>query len=333
VGFDELFGNRLARHILSSYLKNSIIPYSMIFSGPRSANMLSFAIAFAKAVNCLEMEGDFCGHCNHCVEIDKEIFMDLLVLEPDGQFFKKEQITYLVEDNYKMPIKGKRKINILKDVHKMNDNSANAFLKVLEEPAPSNVFILLTDNLRGVLPTISSRCQTIKFSPLSSQEIETYLMSKGFDEEKARLVSYLGSSMESALSVDFDELMKKREDIFASLYSLLTQQGVENILLQLFNLSKNREKFLEYFTEMVNLQELMLRDIMILKIDPNSDYVINIDYKNKLAHLCRFVTVEKALFLIRKMEYLLRDIRRNLNVKVLILEFLTGYTNTEVNNV
>ncbi len=333
MGFDELFGNRLARHILSNYLKNSIIPYSMIFSGPRSANMLSFAIAFAKAVNCLEMEGDFCGHCNHCVEIDKEIFMDLLVLEPDGQFFKKEQITYLVEDNYKKPIKGKRKINILKDAHKMNDNSANSFLKVLEEPAPSNVFILLTDNLRAVLPTISSRCQTIKFSPLSSQEIETYLMSKGFDEEKARLVSYLGSSMESALSVDFDELMKKRENIFASLYSLLTQQGVENILLQLFNLSKNREKFLEYFTEMVNLQELMLRDIMILKIDPNSDYVINIDYKNKLAHLCRFVTVEKTLFLIRKMEYLLRDIRRNLNVKVLILEFLTGYTNTEVNNV
>ena len=333
MGFDELFGNRMARHILSSYLKNSIIPFSMIFSGPKSANVLSFAIAFAKAVNCLEKEDDFCGHCTHCTEIDKEIFMDLKILEPDGQFFKKEQISFLVEDNYKKPMKGKRKINILKDAHKMNETAANSFLKVLEEPAPQNVFILLTDNLRGLLPTITSRCQTIKFSPLSSQEIESCLKNQGIDEKKARVISYLGTSMEKALSVDFEDLMKKRERTFMTLNSLLTQKGMDTVLLDLFNLSKSREKFLETFTETVNLLELMIRDMMILKIDPQSSFVINVDYKEKLAMLCRFISTEKALFLIRKMEYLLRDIQRNLNVKVLILEFINSYTNNEVNDV
>ena len=336
MGFDTLLGNQRIRHILSSYLKNDIIPYSMIFSGPRSANMLSFAVAFAKGINCLnpDTNDDFCGLCTNCMEIEREIFLDLKILVPDGQFYKKEQIIFLIEDNYNRPIKGERKINILTDAHRMNVNSANAFLKVLEEPAPSNVFILLTDNLNALLPTIKSRCQISKFSPLSRSEIRTYLEGKGFDPQKARLISYLGqSNMDSILDVNFDEFMKTREQIFTVLSSLLSQQGVEEILLGLFSKSRSREKFLEYFEPMVNLLSLMLRDIMVLKIEKNSDFVINIDYKEKFIQLCSYITIEKVLFLIQKMEFLLRDIRRNLNTKVLILEFIKSYNTQEVNDV
>jgi DNA polymerase-3 subunit delta' len=302
----------------------------MIFSGPGSADMLSFAIAFAKGINCLSPSenSDFCGGCTHCTEIEKEIFIDLKVLVPDGQFYKKEQITFLVEDNVMKPMKGNRKINVLTDAHKMNPNSANAFLKVLEEPAPMNVFILLTDNMKALLPTIQSRCQIMKFSPLSRAEIKTFLMEKrGYDEEKARLFSYLGQgNMESVLNVDFDEFMERREKMLTVLTSLLTRRGMEAILLELFNLSRSREKFIDYFSKLVNLLALMLRDIMILKIQADSDFVINIDYKEKLLQLSKHITVEQTLALIRKMEFLLRDTKRNLNTKVLILEFIKSYS-------
>jgi DNA polymerase III subunit delta' len=333
VGFDELLGNKRVRLILTGYLKNDIIPYSMIFSGPKAANLYSFAVAYAKGINCLSMKDDFCGQCTNCTEIDHESFLDLNVLEPDGQFYKKEQITFLVEDNYKRPLKGKRKINILKDAHKMNPNSANAFLKVLEEPAEQNVFLLLTDNLRVMLPTITSRCQIMKFSPLSKEEIKKYLIDKGYDEERARLLSYLGTSMEAALSADYDTFMKKREEVFNNLTSLLTQRGMESILLDLHNLSRSREKFLLYFKELVNMLELMLRDIIVLKIEEQSGLVINIDYKERMQKLCSYITTEKALFLIRRMELLMRDIHRNLNTKVLIQEFMNSYTTNEVYNV
>lgn len=336
VGFDELLGNQRIKHILTSYLKNDIIPYSMIFFGPRSANLLSFAVAFAKGINCLnnkDNRGDFCGKCTHCMEIEKEAFLDLNVLAPDGQQYKKEQITFLVEDNYRKPLKGERKINILTDAHKMNEYSANTFLKVLEEPAPLNVFILVTDNMNPMLPTIKSRCQVLKFSPLSKTEIKTYLVKKGYDEERARLISYLGSNMEKALEVNFNAFMKKRDNILAILNSLLTRQGIEAILLDLFNRSRSREKFLDYFSELINLLAMMLRDIVVLKIEENSSYVINIDYKEKLRQLSHTITIHKALALIRKMEYLLRDIQRNLNTKVLILEFIKSYTSQEVEDV
>lgn len=336
MGIDELLGNQRIKTILNSYLKNDIIPYSMIFSGPRSANMLSFAVAFSKGINCLNLtvNGNFCGNCVHCIEIEKEIFLDLKILEPDGQFFKKEQITFLVNDNSKKPLKGKRKINILNNAHQMNVNSANAFLKVLEEPSSQNVFILLTDHLNSLLPTIRSRCQILKFSPLSKQEIRKYLEQKGCDEGKAKLISYLAqSNIDSVLDVNFEDFMKHRETVFSFLSNLILNKGIETILLDLNSRSRSREKFLDYFQRMVNLISLMLRDIMVLLIESESKYIINIDYRDKLLDLGKFLKIERILFLIRKMEYILRDIKRNLNTKVLILEFIESYTQQEVEDV
>ena len=331
MGFNDLFGNKRIKHILTSYLRNNIVPYSMIFSFFCSSNLLGFAVGFSKALNCLNNTNDFCDRCRHCIEASHDSFLDLKVLQPDGRFYKKEQVIFLIEDNFKRPLKGNRKIYILTDAHRMNPNSANAFLKVLEEPALSNVFILLTDNLSGLLPTIKSRCQILKFSPLSRTEIKEYLMQQGDDEKTAKLKSYLSqSNMESVLTADFDEFMKKRAGGLDMLTALLQNQGVEAILLNLFKLSRSREKFLDYFREQVNLLSLMLRDIMVLLIDPHNRNIINVDYKENLMALSQYITIDNALFLIRKMEYLLRDIQRNLNTKVLILELIKSYNHATI---
>ena len=72
---------------------------------------------------------------------------------------------------------------------------------------------------------------------------------------------------------------------------------------------------------------------MILHIEKDSSCVINVDYREKLMQLCEYITIKRVLFLIRKMEYILRDIKRNLNTKVLILEFIKSYTSQEVEDV
>lgn len=334
MGFDDLFGNKRIKHILSSYLRNDIAPHSIIFSGPRSANLSGFAFAFAKAINCLDSKDDFCGQCRHCVEADHHNFPDLMTFEPDGQFYKKEQITFLVEDNVRKPLKGNRKIYILDHTHKMNPNSANAFLKVLEEPNLSNMFILLTTNLMGLLPTIKSRCQILRFSPLSRAEIKDYFIKQGDDPETARLKAYLGqSNIESVLSGDFKTYMKKRAEILDMLTALILNRGVDKVLTLLFNKSRSREKFIQYFKECINLLSIMLRDIMILHIDESDPNLINIDYKEHLMKLKPNIDIQRTLFLVRKMEYLLRDVHRNLNSKVLIQEFITSYSHREVQHV
>lgn len=334
MGLDQLIGNSRIKHILYSYLKNDNIPYSLLFSGSAAANTLGFAVAFAKAIQCLDRDDDFCGACRHCEEIDKEIFPDLKIISPEGQFYKKEQIVFLKEDNFRRPMTGKKKIFIVRDAQKMNENSANAFLKVLEEPAESTMFILLTKNLNNLLPTIKSRCQILNFTLPTPEELKTFFLGKGIDESKAELLSYLGQSgIEDVVEGNYDDLMQKRQRSLDILIKLSTKTNVDEVLLDLNTRSRSREKFLEYFTEQVNLLSLLLRDIMLLHIEEESGYIINIDYKETLMNLRQQLPIAKVLYLIHRMELLFRDIQRNLNTKVLILEFIKSYTMKEVSHV
>jgi DNA polymerase-3 subunit delta' len=334
MGLDHLIGNNRIKNILHSYLRNDNIPYSMLFAGAAAANTIGFATAFAKAIQCQERDDDFCGACRHCEEIDKEIFPDLKIISPEGQFYKKEQIIFLKEDNYRRPMSGKKKIFIVKDAQKMNENSANAFLKVLEEPAESTMFILLTKNLNNLLPTIKSRCQILNFTLPTPEELKAFFLSKGIDESQAELLSYLGQSgMEDVVDGNYDDLMQKRDRSLDILVKLSNKTNVDEILLDLNTRSRSRDKFLDYFTELVNLLSLLLRDIMLLHIEEESGYIINIDYKETLMNLRQQLPMAKVLYLVHRMELLFRDIHRNLNTKVLILEFIKSYTLKEVNHV
>lgn len=330
----DLFSNNRIKSILSSYLKNDIIPHSMIFSGPGSADILSFAKAFSKSLNCLSLKDDFCGICKNCLNIEKGTFPDVKILSPEGQYYKKAQVTYIVEDNFRRPLIGKRKMYILKDSHKLSENSSNAFLKILEEPAASNIFILLTNNLNGLLPTVKSRCQILNFQYPSKPEISKYLIKKGYNQDMVNILSNLsGANIDNLLELDFNSLMQKRSNVFTVLNKLIRKRGVEDVLLDLYSKSGSREKFLDYFRELVNLISLFLRDIIVLKLDKENKHILNIDYKEELVNLSEYITVNKLLFLIEKMEILLRDIKRNLNARVLLLEFIRSYTKREIEDV
>lgn len=330
----DLFSNNRMKSILSSLLKNDIIPHSMIFSGPGSADILSFAKAFSKSLNCLSLEYDFCGRCENCVNIEKGTFPDVKILSPEGQYYRKAQITYIVEDNFRKPLTGKKKVYILKDSHKLSENSSNAFLKVLEEPAASNIFILLTNNLNGLLPTVKSRCQILNFQYPSKPEISKYLINKGYDKDMVNILSNLsGANIDNLLELDFNSFIQKRSNVFTVLNKLIRKIDIEDVLLDLYSKSGSREKFLDYFRELVNLISLFLRDIIILKLNKESKYILNIDYKEELMSLCEYITVNKLLFLIKKMEILLRDMKRNLNTRVLLLEFIRSYTTKEIEDV
>lgn len=321
--FADLLGNQPVIHRLHRYLEDARIPDSMIFSGPPSAAPLQFAQAWAQACNCLNFEQDSCGRCRPCVEIAAGIFPDLTILQPDGQYYKKEQIVDLIESNSLRPLTGRRKIMVLNDAHHMNPSAANAFLKVLEEPSADHGFILITSNLHGLLPTIRSRCHILTFSSLPQVEVQRLLEKKGLQEQQARLLSFVNP--DGAVTFQKSQLnrfMERREAALALLMALVMDRGSEQPLVALENLSGNRQKFIDHFTEQVHLISLFLRDIMILQIDSDSQYVVNIDLRETLNQVALRIRPERTLSLIRAMERLLRDVMRNLNTRVLIQELI-----------
>lgn len=324
--FADIVGNNKIKQILKSYLEKERIPYSTIFSGPESANLPDFALAFAKSLNCKNKKGDFCDICDHCTDINKTIFPDVTFLAPDGQFYKKEQIVDLIDKNYKRPMNSERKVFILSEANKMNESSSNSFLKVLEEPSESTIFILLTKNIFQLLPTIRSRCQILNFYSPSRKEIYDHLKKIGYDTKKADLLASISrSSIDNVLKEDFYSLQNRRSAYLAILEKLIKKGKIDEVLLALYDQSRSRSKFIDSLVEMINLISLMLRDIMILKIELKKEFLINIDFYDKLCELQKYITLEKILYLIRRMEFVQRDIKRNLNSKILILEFINSY--------
>jgi DNA polymerase-3 subunit delta' len=326
MSFAELIGNTRIKATLASYLRNERIPSSLIFTGSDAYHQLLFASNFAKSMDCLEQKNDACDRCRNCLAINRNMLPDVQVLAPEGQFYRKDQIDDLIETASRRPLQTEKKVFILKDAQCLNDTAANSFLKTLEEPLPSNVFILLAANLSLILPTIQSRCQILKFLPLSKDEIRLELKQRGVDPEKSRLLAFFSSDgLENVTEVDWQELEAKRSAMLFILDRLLRQSAVEDILLDLYDRSRSRESFIVYFREMVNLISVLLRDIMVLLVDGESTALINLDYKEKLMELAALTNIDKVFYLIRKMEFLLRDIQRNLNARVLVLEFINSY--------
>lgn len=325
----EIIGNTRIKATLTGYLRNERVPTSLIFAGSDPYPQLQFAMNFAKTLCCCEGNRlDACDRCRPCLAIDRGLYPDVQVLTPDGQFYRKSQLDELIASAFRRPLQGERQVFILREAQRLNESAANAFLKTLEEPLASNLFILLTRNLNLILPTIQSRCQILKFMPLSDHEVKLELERRGVDPGKARLMAFFNTeNMEGLSEADWLEMEEKRRSMLCVLERLIRQSEVEDILLDLYDRSRVREKFITYFREMVNLISVLLRDIMVLLIDPAaSGTLVNPDFKEKLMELAALTRIENILFLIRKMEYLLRDIQRNLNARVLILEFINSYS-------
>ncbi len=325
--FRELTGNQRIKHALIHYVRHNRIPSSMIFSGPDGSNKMNFALTFAKILSCAEEGETACNRCRSCLAIERHQFPDVLEYEPEGQTYRKSQIDEIIATATLRPLQARRRLFILKDAQQMNDNSANAFLKTLEEPSPHAVFILLTNNLSMLLPTIRSRCQVLTFLPLSHDEISTELKKLGLDPARAWMLSHVEpADIRNMSAEEWRELETRRSESFRMLDRLLRQSEIEDVLLDLYDRSRERDKFIDFFRQTINLISVLLRDIMVLKAGGDPAHLVNVDFREPLQELCKLISIEKLFLLLRQMELLLRDVQRNLNARVLILEFINCFT-------
>ncbi|MEG1494830.1 MAG: hypothetical protein RSA48_01595 [Bacilli bacterium] len=147
--------------ITASVINNKKISHAYFIetNGFKESNQL--AISFAKFLLCKHnfTNSDKCGLCELCRLIDYNNCLDFKIIEPDGNWIKKEQLTQLQSEfNTKSLINGYR-VYIIKEADKLTGAAANSLLKFLEEPEENIIAILLSDNRYNVIDTIISRCQ------------------------------------------------------------------------------------------------------------------------------------------------------------------------------
>jgi DNA polymerase-3 subunit delta' len=143
-----------------------------------------------KMAGILQCENHFCHKCGTCVQIQKGCHVDTIELFDDGESLKIETIRDLIE-RLSLTGQSKYKIVLIQSLERMPPAAANSFLKILEEPPPRTIFIMTTNDIMLLLPTIVSRVRVVKFNPVSA----SYLMKKlnelypGEDKEVLKQVS------------------------------------------------------------------------------------------------------------------------------------------------
>jgi DNA polymerase-3 subunit delta' len=204
------------------------LAHAYLFTGPGGVGKHLFAVELAKALLCESAPADSsqssleaCDRCAACVQVEADTHPDFFraVRPEDKHEFPVELMRELCQAFSFKSARGRGKVVLLDDADDLNQESANCFLKTLEEPPLRSVLILIGSTPDRQLPTIVSRCQVIRFAPLADAAVDAVLAAHGVDDAilRQRLVSLSGGSPGLALTLTDPALLDVRRRLLDAL--------------------------------------------------------------------------------------------------------------------
>ncbi len=171
--FADVVGQAEIVRALTNALTQDRMAHAYLFSGPRGVGKTTSARLLAAGINCRTAAGPTpspCGTCESCQEVLEGRSID--ALEIDGATHGKvDQARDLIEIVGYAPVRDRRKVFIIDEVHAISAAAFQALLKTLEEPPSHAVFILATTERHKIPATILSRCQRFDFRRLTDTEV------------------------------------------------------------------------------------------------------------------------------------------------------------------
>lgn len=170
--FDDVVGQRGVTQTLSNALASGRLAQAFVFAGPRGVGKTTTARILARALNCTNgPTADPCGECDACREISDGRDMDVLEIDAATHTGVDNIREVVIEGLSLPPLRDRRKIFIIDEVHQLSSSSFNALLKSVEEPPPHVVFIMATTALDKIPDTILSRSQVFEFRTIGLSAI------------------------------------------------------------------------------------------------------------------------------------------------------------------
>ncbi|MGH9897604.1 MAG: ATP-binding protein [Pyrinomonadaceae bacterium] len=343
--FDLLVGNDGAKKLLCRMLEQGRLPGALIFTGPDGIGRKLFALEIARALNCLRMAPlSACQMCSPCIRIgqivgeetdadeNKQIiwsgFADVGVIRPPARFIQVNQIRQLEREAFSYPFEGKARIFLIEEADRLNDASSNALLKILEEIGLTTHIFLITSRPDSLLPTIRSRCQHVRFSPLTSTEIEEYLRKNkaGLPFKDIQLISRLaGGSLSNALKINLPDYKQRRALMVGILQALTIKPDRGQLLRASEKLTDAR--FKADFESQLNMLETLIRDAWIIRTAAKitiDNLIVNVDLRAELESISEKINPSHASSWMRSIETLQQNLRVNINRRIALDALLLG---------
>ena len=177
-GFSEILGHEQIIEHLQNAIQMKKVSHAYILDGEEGAGKKMLARAFAQTLQCEQGGTEPCGTCHSCKQALSGNQPDIIWVshEKPASIGVEDIREQLCGDIQIKPYSSPYKIYIVDEAEKMTVQAQNALLKTIEEPPAYGVILLLTTNADAFLPTILSRCVTLKLRPVKQEQIRNYLM-------------------------------------------------------------------------------------------------------------------------------------------------------------
>jgi DNA polymerase III subunit delta' len=318
MSFQDIYGHEKKIEILRKTMAAGRTGHAYLFSGIPAIGKRTLALEFIKAVNCENADSlnDSCGGCNSCRKIQHESHPDIFFVEAEGQFIRIASIRQIQERTKCKPLEARRRAFIIDDADKMNEESGNALLKMLEEPSVVNILILVTARPYSMPQTIISRCQHMRFNPLSSETVARFLVAKqGMDNQRALLLASLsGGSIGNALELNKEEIIAYRTELLNLLSTTNRKDPFSLINFASFLGQKKKE-----IRQGLNILKTFFRDVLVFKEVGKNEMLINRDNASFISVCAARLSGEQIIQNIEQIEKAGDIIEQNVN-KSLTLE-------------
>lgn len=355
--FSEIIGQVGVKQLLQQMVANDRTPHALLLLGTPGSGHLALALAFAQYVLCENRTADneACGTCRNCTKMQKLIHPDVHFSFPavganaasdqfmvqwrtallDNPYLDVNQWLQLIgAENKQGNITKEECVNIVKKLSLKTFESeyklllmwlpeylgreGNRLLKMIEEPPEKTIFILIAEQAELILPTILSRCQTVKVNPLHDDEVVMGLQEKKkVTLEQAQAAAYLanGNFNEALQMLDYEE------DDHANLFLDWLRRCYKGNGIELVNWvekfagagRENQKHFLKYGLH-------FLREFMVLKLTDGGAVRLRANELKTAQNLLPIIEIEQ----LEKMADLFNDcayyVERNANPKVLFLD-------------
>jgi len=323
MAFKDIKGQERAVEFFRNCVNRDRLAHAYLFSGFGGLGKTLLAQILAKFLNCenpvkkVSSLIDCCDSCASCRKIDSSNHPDVHWIEPVGRSGRVaiDQVRSMQKQISLKSYEGRFKVFIIQDAHKMTQEAANCLLKTLEEPPDWSLVILTATNISGLLPTIISRCQIIKFYPLNYDRLKEILKADyALDEGYLHFLSAASEGrIGRALSLKNEDSFVKKNRLIDKICAV--ERGAS---FNMFNI-KDKKNLPTQIRYLLN----WFRDILIFKAGAAAADVINADRIEDIKSWASIYSFDDLEQVIAKINTAHRLIEQNVNPKI-ALEVMLG---------
>lgn len=301
------------------------LPNAFLFLGQKGTGVLDFVLYLSKTLLCetKKIKNNFipCDKCSSCLLFNSNTHPDFYniskELDPKNSNIKIELINDLMEKLSLSSLRGGLKVVLINLAENLNKSSANAMLKLLEEPPKDVIFLLISYNIAKVLPTIVSRCRKFNLLKPTYQDSLLYLEKNNIKnaEEKLRF-----NSCNPIFNINNDEILLKDK-----LFEFLVQPKIGYFLEISEILDKNK------ITLELSIDWLLKWVIDIVSLYYTDNIIYNLKFKNDIKNITQSINILRIFEIYDKLKDTYKLIGYNLNYRLqfenLLIDYLTLWKN------